>query len=651
MLTLLDMPEDVWRQIALHLEAPEVLHFLSSHRRIHNRLGKNSSVLWKYLYRRDCDCDHHLQHHHCHTDSEDGDEDDNATSTMPSYFRKEYMIQAYQRHLPAIEMISLQSTPSHNPISAREGHIACVFETPLEQRICVSGGFVDDRQVHVLRVPKEPPAQAHSLPPSSRMAQNPMPTSLSPATHECGKFRSLLSSMSLGSLLRPNLQPPPRPSQPKIMSPTWTWNSLTPKGPTTLLYGSSLSALDETRAVRFGGFRSGGYTGETNQVSLLTVRTKNGRHNDGHTGTSTFPSRSNNTDTMEVDDEEESDKPDDVLEATWETITTHNPQFGVARAYHSATLVGNRYLVVLGGMARRDSILSEAILDTATWTWIDPTRITELAPTTHNCKPSGRHGHSVVLDSRRNRLVLFGGGSGSDLLRSGEDNAEVWELKMGHGWETDLENSFPWTWSKKHADPWLVNDGGDAAGMAAQEIGHQVYQRQPEPADPILSVSEALCLGRCHQSVKVSPDMALLVFGSGKPSTNGVIAYSLRDDSFVRPQVIGPLPRPRFTFVSALLQQQGYLFIHGGYASQESDTTADMTILDLAPFVPNRKFTGLPIDEGAEAFRKVDDYDADRIRLSHVDFTSLIMGGLGILDESERRAILRHVMVHGHLGF
>ena len=52
---------------------------------------------------------------------------------------------------------------------------------------------------------------------------------------------------------------------------------------------------------------------------------------------------------------------------------------------------------------------------------------------------SGRHGHSVVLDNRRNRLVLFGGGSGSDLLRSGEDNSEVWELKMNDDWETSLK--------------------------------------------------------------------------------------------------------------------------------------------------------------------------------------------------------------------
>jgi hypothetical protein len=33
--------------------------------------------------------------------------------------------------------------------------------------------------------------------------------------------------------------------------------------------------------------------------------------------------------------------------------------------------------------------------------------------------PSGRHGHSIVLDSKRNRLVLFGGGNGTGKQKGG----------------------------------------------------------------------------------------------------------------------------------------------------------------------------------------------------------------------------------------
>ena len=64
-----------------------------------------------------------------------------------------------------------------------------------------------------------------------------------------------------------------------------------------------------------------------------------------------------------------------------------------------------------------------------------------------DCQPSGRHGHLVILDDSQNRLVLYGGGSRSDLLRSGDDNSEVWELQLGDGLR-DSKNfvqSFPWS--------------------------------------------------------------------------------------------------------------------------------------------------------------------------------------------------------------
>jgi hypothetical protein len=96
-----------------------------------------------------------------------------------------------------------------------------------------------------------------------------------------------------------------------------------------------------------------------------------------------------------------------VLFAVWEKIETRGPS-PTARAYHSATLIHDRYLVVIGGMALSESCIEEAVLDIKTWTWIDR----RLA-----CRgePRGRHGHSVVWDQWRDRLVMFGGGNGSDL--------------------------------------------------------------------------------------------------------------------------------------------------------------------------------------------------------------------------------------------
>jgi len=253
------------------------------------------------------------------------------------------------------------------------------------------------------------------------------------------------------------------------------------------VYGATLTRLDAHRAIRFGGFQSGGYSDETSQVAVLTLH---------------------------VNDDDDNDFDDHVpqkmhlLSYSWQVIPTqrqqnHQPQQQqpaasmdgaaptgrwtsrtgeehLARAYHTATLLHHRYLLCLGGMQSSRSVLAPALLDTRTWTWLDTTQTPICAEVPFQnasdvaVAPSGRHGHSVIVDEKRQRLVLFGGGSGSDLLRSGKDNTEVWELKFSsspapacyssmplsgarrrrdHGddgkidWN-DLVASFPWQWRK-----------------------------------------------------------------------------------------------------------------------------------------------------------------------------------------------------------
>lgn len=146
------------------------------------------------------------------------------------------------------------------------------------------------------------------------------------------------------------------------------------------VYGASLTPLEGPdndgntyRAIRFGGFRGGGYSHESNLVATLTVRHVEGQQPTAH----------------------------------WEEIQTTNSHLAIPRAYHTATLLNGRYLLIVGGMMWRESILDVCVLDTQTWTWIDQ-QITIGVQ-----MPSGRHGHSIVLDSKRNRLVLFGGGNGT----------------------------------------------------------------------------------------------------------------------------------------------------------------------------------------------------------------------------------------------
>jgi hypothetical protein len=516
LIMLLNLPEDAWRSIALNLPAPDILTFLSSHRQIHESLGK-SSAFWEQLLCRDCD---------------------KATGQREgccAEIRKEYMIQAYSKYLASAKWYPVTRSFA---VSAREGHLACVLNGPeKEQRICVTGGYSSDEGVYILHVPSK---------------QN----------------------------------------QTEASSPVWAWSRLGPQAGhgTNFAYGASLTPLGSSMengchvacAVRFGGFQSGGYSNETNQVWLLTVKDEPPKN----------PGESSQ------------------LTASWEMVPTTNPQLAAPRAYHTATLIAGRYLVIIGGMMWRESILTEAILDTQTWTWSN-----QRISTFGDEKPSGRHGHSVVFDSRRNRLVLFGGGSGTDLLRSGTDNSEVWELKMNDDWESTIR--LPWTWSKVHEDSKRPRDDSDSDNERDQDDDEdEEFETNGAENNRTqqLSSAESLCLGRCHHGIKVAPDTAILLFGSGRPSTNGVIGYDLRTDTFLRPNITGSLPKPRFSGVATYLETEGYLFAHGGYTSQESDCIADMSILDLAPYL-DRDFGALPVDSHRRSYREINDADAERGRV------------------------------------
>jgi hypothetical protein len=265
--------------------------------------------------------------------------------------------------------------------------------------------------------------------------------------------------------------------------------------------------------VRFGGFRSGGYRDECCQVAILTVEPAV-EPRDGS------PASSVVTD----------------FTATWEVVNTHavvqgDPLVGdadddrdrpirsyLSRAYHTANLLFDRYLVVLGGMQTANSVWNPAILDTRTWTWSvprsqQPSQQSATVPVATTSSPlasmpSPRHGHSTVWDPKRSRLVVFGGGTGIGLLRSGNDNSEVWTTAV-----------------LRRNDPAALVScmiGDDEDGAAVPE---SCWWRIAQASSEALSPAESLCLERCHVAHCVSPDVVLLAFGSSRPSTNGVLAF------------------------------------------------------------------------------------------------------------------------------
>jgi hypothetical protein len=74
-----------------------------------------------------------------------------------------------------------------------------------------------------------------------------------------------------------------------------------------------------------------------------------------------------------------------------------------------------RRALVSGGIAGRDSIWRLQSLDLDSW------RVEDVATT--GAEPCGRHGHSLTAVGRR--AFVFGGGTGGDILREGEDLTDL----------------------------------------------------------------------------------------------------------------------------------------------------------------------------------------------------------------------------------
>ncbi|CAB9503527.1 FBOX [Seminavis robusta] len=584
---LLELPDDSLRSVASFLCAPDLLAFLSSHPHFY-QLSKSESF-WRSL--------NSTNSHGC--DNNNTSTDNNEESCR--HAKRVYLTKAYAAAMPVIQWKPCRS--SRLSPTGREGHLACT----MGKRIIITGGFTDDERIYILDTS------------TGTDTDNPNDwIQVMPTQAKC--FR------------HPDLPVPP-PQRAHIRQ----FGAMAPpegEAPLASVYGASLTPLDEHRAIQFGGFRGGGYTGECNQIGLLTLSAQN-----------------NNSEQQQQ------------VTATWQII--HPKNYGIARAYHSATLIAGRYLLVIGGMTDAGCIRSESILDTHTWTWFNHVSQEMVLP-----KPTGRHGHSAVLDEKRDRIVLFGGGSGNDLLRSGRDNAEVWQLRMGPQWRNaanslqELQDSLPWEWApikmntpdEEEDDESNDEDGRHYQGMVdsleeddtdfhsanesdddlppleeAYEFGNTGGGHQnndninntnsvPRRANRAprcnpLSDVEKLSLGRCHLGFKVGPDTVILAFGSGRPSTNGVLGFCLATNSFIRPQLANHrrlMPCPRFTCAGAMFgENNSYMLVHGGYSTQEGMAIGNMCVLDLAPAL-QRRFTALPDNPDFATYPPVTQDDINR---------------------------------------
>ncbi|KAL3925228.1 MAG: hypothetical protein SGILL_000553 [Bacillariaceae sp.] len=307
------LPEEICHSVLLFLSAKDAASLTAANRFL--KTVGNTKIVWEKIYKRDASQEYSV-----------------FTSTTTDQDLFEDVASAKQ----AVVMNALKNSLKGgvrwyplNPemrISAREGHLACTVTCGEERRSILTGGFTDDEDIYLIN-----PGKAFSS--SNRR---------------------------------------------------WSMNSVTPASDAGFVYGASLTPLpgipsedggsgSTFRALRFGGFRAGGYSHETNEVALLTITAR----------------------------------PGEDPTANWTIIEAKNAGVILPRAYHTATLLWDQYLYVVGGMRSSGSIMEPCLLDINEWRWCRSMVSPSLSI------PSARHGHSVVLDKIRNRLVMFGGGTGS----------------------------------------------------------------------------------------------------------------------------------------------------------------------------------------------------------------------------------------------
>jgi hypothetical protein len=479
--------------------------------------------------------------------------------------KQKYLIQYQMSKLEQVRWHPVKRTcpmQRHSTIPrAREGHLMCI----LGQFIVLQGGFCDDDDLYLL------------------------PTS---ATNSS-------ASASISSPSPSRALAPPNQSRPQQ-----EWIQLRNTTSPSFVYGASLTPLldvqksNDHRAIRFGGFAAGGYSGEVNSVHLLTVKD---HHTSAAAGEPTGPNKN--------------------VSAQWTRIRTQG-EAPTARAYHTATLLCGRYLLIVGGMTTQCSILEEAVLDTHTWTWLDASPLHTAGLMSAHSKPTERFGHSMIPDPRRSRLVMFGGGNGSDLMRSGHDNCEVWALHMDpgdmYGPSDQALQIEKWHWKRV-----LRDDGSSSSWMDIDAPGSSDSQSGSAAGVANLTLTERLNVGRCHLAFKVAPEKVLFLFGSARPSTNGALAFDLSKDEYIpftSSNIEGPLPQPRFTAAGVMLpvsvdprisqhgeeELGGWIVVHGGFCGQDGHTLLDVQVLDLAPVLTahpshGRQFKLLPLQKSEES--------------------------------------------------
>jgi hypothetical protein len=188
-----------------------------------------------------------------------------------------------------------------------------------------------------------------------------------------------------------------------------SWRALAERGREGpgFVYGARLCPVGRRTGMVHGGLTSGGYVGERNDTLFVTFDEV-----EGYAEWTRMPKWGPS------EEEEEGGQ-----------LAVHQPggiRAPAQRGYHSVTLLGDgRTALVFGGIRDGGPCALGELVDVPTGRW----RV--LAA--EGPAPPPRFGHSATLLPDGNRVLLIGGSTGGDLLRSGTDYADAYLLHTAAG--------------------------------------------------------------------------------------------------------------------------------------------------------------------------------------------------------------------------
>jgi hypothetical protein len=222
------------------------------------------------------------------------------------------------------------------------------------------------------------------------------------------------------------------------------------------------------------------------------------------------------------------------LAAEWRRVIPKNLHRLQGRGYHIVSYVApKRCLWVSGGISNGDSIWSLQAISVDTWETSNVETV--------GISPCPRHGHSLTCIAKR--VFVFGGGTGGDILREGDELRDLNVL--------DLETMH---WSQPILSPLF------------------------EKRLPSLKWT-----GRCHTATAVGSK--LIIYGGNTELSNKVAVIDTSTMQLFEPNVIygddDCLPRPRYNHNALRVGRRIHMI--GGWA--DGKALSDHSILDLCPYI------------------------------------------------------------------